>query len=44
MDMETRWSLRDLLDAHDILDLYERSEARAHAKERAALERARAGR
>jgi hypothetical protein len=39
--MQERWSLRDLLDAHDVLDLIEQVEDRETQKQRAEIESAR---
>jgi hypothetical protein len=33
------WSLRDLLDAHDLLDLLERRDREQHARDLARLQR-----
>ena len=42
VDIQERWSMRDLLDAHDVLDLYERIEQREMSAHRREMERMRA--
>jgi hypothetical protein len=37
IDMQERWSMSDLLDAHDVLDLFEAAEARAMQRHEDAL-------
>ena len=38
-DIDERWSLTDLLDAHWLIDLHDEAESRADAKARAAARR-----
>lgn len=40
IDIQERWSLKDLLDAHDVLDLFDRIDRRVHDRHEAERERA----
>lgn len=43
-EVQTRWSLRDVLDAHEFLDIYDRMERKAVATARDESERVRSSR